>query len=82
MSATGRPADSVPETPLLTISQACRLVGWSQSKGFDLARKGLFPGQVDLPGHRRVVRRAVLLAVLNGEAPWPTTAPTPLRRVG
>lgn len=69
----------VPDRPLLSVAEACRLTGWSESKGFALARQGLFPGQVDLPGHRRLIRRAVLLAWLNGEAV--PVAPPRLRAV-
>jgi len=78
-----RPSDAntheTPTSPLLTIKQAARLLGISESKAFELAREGNLPGLVKLPGHRQIVRRAVLEAWLAG-ADVPEGRPA-LRRV-
>lgn len=56
-----------PEKPLLSVREAGQLLGVSESKAQQLAREGNLPGLVALPGHRRVVRRAVLEAWLAGQ---------------
>jgi len=69
-----------PERPLLTVSEAAHRMGISESAAHQLAREGALPGLVALPGHRRVVRRAILEAWLSGhDLPVP---PVRLRRVG
>lgn len=72
----------VPDTPLISVAQAGRLMGISESKAYELAREGNLPGLVSLPGHRRLVRRAVLEAWLTGQPVdvTPHVAPAPPRR--
>ena len=73
-------ADTAPNAPLISVAQAGRLLGISESKAYELAREGNLPGLVKLPGHRNVVRRAVVEAWLSG-ADIPAGKPA-LRAVG
>ena len=76
--------DATPIAPLIPVSAAAKLMGISDSKAYELAREGHLAGLVMLPGHRQVVRRAVLVAWLAGQPVDSTAqiAPAPLRRVG
>jgi len=68
-------------SPLLTVAQASVILQISQSKAHQLAREGTLPGLVALPGHRRMVRSAVLDRWLAGETIQADIRPA-LRRVG
>ena len=73
--------DRIPNTPLLTVAQAAAILQISQSKAHQMAREGTLPGLVALPGHRRMVRSAVLDRWLAGETIQADIRPA-LRRVG
>lgn len=66
--------------PLISVKEAGDEMGISESKAHQLAREGNLPGLVTLPGHQRVVRRAILEAWLRGEEVTPTRPA--LRAVG
>jgi len=71
----------ISSTPLLTVARAAKLLHISESKAHQMAREGTLPGLVALPGHRRMVRSAVLDRWLAGEPIEADTRPV-LRRVG
>jgi excisionase family DNA binding protein len=53
--------------PLITVGEAARRLGLSQSAAYRLAASDALPGLVRLPGTRMWVRGRVLHAWLNGE---------------
>jgi excisionase family DNA binding protein len=68
MTARERP-DAQPKR-LLSVAEAARRLGISESSAYRLAAVGSLPGQVKLPGFRMRVRARVLEAWLDGhEAP-------------
>ena len=68
-----------PERPLITVAQAAERMGIGKSKAHQLAAERKLPGLVEIPGHARMVRAAVLDAWLLGED---LPAPVRLRAVG
>ena len=57
------------QKPLLSVAEAARRLGISESAAYRLAASDALPGLVRLPGARMRVRARVLEAWLRGEAP-------------
>ncbi|MGD0794957.1 MAG: helix-turn-helix domain-containing protein [Dehalococcoidales bacterium] len=57
----------IEERLTFTLPEACRLLGISRNLGYDLARRGEFPGQIHLGQKRVVVSRVQLEAFLAGK---------------
>jgi predicted DNA-binding transcriptional regulator AlpA len=66
----GEPPDSPPKR-LISVAEAARRIGISESAAYRLAAGGSLPGMVKLPGARTWVRARVLEAWLDGEDPAP-----------
>jgi predicted DNA-binding transcriptional regulator AlpA len=73
----GEPSERQPKR-LISVAEAGRRLGISESAAYRLAATGSLPGQVKLPGARTWVRARILEAWLEGEeasedAPEPPT---------
>jgi excisionase family DNA binding protein len=75
MTARDRP-DAQPKR-LLSVAEAARRLGISESSAYRLAAVGSLPGQVKLPGARMWVRARVLDAWLDGHDPPAGTSEVP-----
>jgi excisionase family DNA binding protein len=64
----GEPSERQPER-LISVAEAARLIGISESAAYRLAAAGALPGQVKLPGFHMRVRARVLEAWLEGSTP-------------
>jgi excisionase family DNA binding protein len=51
---------------LVTVPEAGQIAGVSRATAYRLADEGRLPGVVDLPGHHRLVKVALLVAWLDG----------------
>ena len=65
--ARPRPHREDRQKPLVSVAEAARRIGISESAAYRLAASGALPGLVRLPGARMWVRARVLEAWLNGE---------------
>jgi excisionase family DNA binding protein len=76
-----RPTESPDAQPkrLLSVAEAARRLGISESAAYRLAAAGALPGQVKLPGAWMRVRARVLEAWLDGQEP-PEGSPEDLPR--
>jgi excisionase family DNA binding protein len=73
--------NKAPPKRLLSVAEAARHLGISESAAYRLAASDALPGLVRLPGARMRVRARVLEAWLSGEAA-PTTGTREERREG
>jgi excisionase family DNA binding protein len=64
----GEPPHNQP-TRLISVAEAARRIGISESAAYRLAAAGALPGQVKLPGAWMRVRARVLEAWLDGQEP-------------
>jgi len=62
----GEPSERQPKR-LISVVEAARRLGISESAAYRLAAAGALPGQVKLPGTRMWVRARILEAWLEGE---------------
>ena len=74
-------APEARQKPLLSVSEAAELLGIGTTTAYEWARRDELPGLVK-HGRRWYVRRAVLLAYLNGADVLPSApdGPFPLRQ--
>jgi excisionase family DNA binding protein len=64
-----------PPKPLISVAEAARRLGVSESTAYRLAYAGALPGLVRLPGACMRVRARVLDAWLDGQDPPPPPPP-------